>query len=249
MKNKNSSNIIIITFFIGVIIVSSFIYFLNINRKVSFFEKNLKDISVNVYGVFAKGVTPSNELNIKNSLNRELENEVDSLKKVLELNHSLSGFEYVNATVLSRNVSYWLNNIVIDKGSNDSIKKNNAVITTDGLIGKVTMVEKNSSVVKLLTSATYKVSVSVGNKYGILEDYDSKDKYFKVTGIDRDVAVEIGDEVTTSGLGGVFPSGIKIGKVSKIKNDNYGTSKLVYVETEQDFNSIRYVVVLENYNE
>ena len=249
MKKKSASNIIIFTIFIGIIIISSFTYFLDIERKDLYVEKFLRDISVNAYGVFAKSVSSDNEINIKKSLNKELEKEVDSLKKVLELNHNLGGFEYVNATVLSRNVSYWLNNVVIDKGSNDAIKKDNAVITTSGLIGKVTKVNKNSSVVKLLTSSTYKVSVAVGNKYGILEEYDAKNKVFKITGVDRDVSVSIDDEVTTSGLGGVFPSGISIGKVKKIKSDNYGTSKLIYVEPDQDFNDIRYVVVLEKYNE
>ena len=246
---KDKSNILIIIFFVVIIFISSFTYFLNIERDQLSIEEFFKNISVNVYSLFTKSITPSNDTNIKKGLNKELSSEVDSLKKVLELNHNLSGFTYVNATILSRNVSYWLNNLVIDKGSADYIKKNNCVITPDGLIGKVTRVNRNSSVVKLITSSTYKVSVTVGDKYGVLESYNSKEKNFRITGIDRDVKVNIGDEVTTSGLGGIFPSGIYIGDVSKIKSDNYGTSKTVYIKTKQDFNNIRYVTVLEKYDE
>lgn len=246
MKKKNKSSFVIVVFFLSVILLSSFTYFLKPNRKVSPVESFFKDISINIYSVFAKVVTNKQEINFKQSLNNNLTHEVESLKKVLELNHDLSGFHYVNATILSRNVSYWMNNLVIDKGKNDGIQKDNCVVTSDGLIGKITSVNKNSSVVKLMTSSTYKVSVQVGDKYGILEKYNSKDKYFVVTGIDKDVKVSIGDDVITSGLGGVFPSGIFIGNVEKIKNDDYGTTKIVYIRAKQDFNDIRYVTVLEN---
>lgn len=250
MKRKNNkSSIVIIVFFISVILISSFTYFLNPERKISPVESFFKDISINLYGVFTKGITIENNLNIKNSLNNNLIDEVSSLKKVLELNHDLSGFNYVNATILSRNVSYWMNNVVIDKGKKDGIKKDNCVITSDGLIGKITNVNNNSSVVKLLTSSSYKVSVKVGNKFGILDDYDSKSKLFIVNSVDKDVTLSIGDDITTSGLGGVFPSGIFIGKVEKIKNDEYGTSKIIYIKPNQDFNDIRYVTILENKDE
>ncbi len=245
-KKKSSSNLVIIVFFLSVILLSSFTYFLKPNRKVSPIESFFKDISIQVYSLFTRPVTVKQEINFKHSLNENLTQEVDSLKKVLELNHDLSGFHYVNATILSRNVSYWMNNLVIDKGASDGIKKDNCVVTSDGLIGKITSVNKNSSVVKLITSSTYKVSVKVGDKYGILDSYNSRDKYLLITGIDKDVKVKVGDEVITSGLGGVFPSGVFVGNVEKIKNDDYDTSKIVYVKAKQDFNDIRYVTVLEN---
>ena len=249
MKKKNISNVVIIIIFITIILISSFTYIFKVERNNIIGEGFLKNLSVNIYSIFPKTIRDDSNVNIKNGINEELSNEVDSLKKVLELNHNLGGFTYVNATILSRNVSYWLNNLVIDKGSKDNIKKNNCVITPEGLIGKITKVNKNSSIVKLITSSTYKVSVNVGDKYGVLESYNSRKKLFKITGVDRDVKVSLGDKVTTSGLGGIFPSGIYIGSIKKIKNDNYDTSKTVYIEPIQDFNNIRYVTVLEKYDE
>ena len=53
------------------------------------------------------------------------------------------------------------------------------------------------------------------------------------------------DVVLTSGMGGMFPRGIYIGTVSKVKNDKYNISKTLYIKSDQDFNNIHYVTVLK----
>ena len=57
--------------------------------------------------------------------------------------------------------------------------------------------------------------------------------------------IQVGDVVTTSGLGGMFPRGIYIGTVEKIESDKYGLSKTLGVKTTQNFNNIHYVTVLK----
>ena len=243
MKKKKSYPILI--FFLVLIFLSSFTYFLSINRQQSKLEESIKNISTNIYKIFIKRSKNNYKYNIKDSINKDLESEVKSLKTVLELNHTLGRFEYVNATIISRNVSYWLQEIKLDKGTNDKIQINNAVITPEGLIGKITSVTKNTSTVKLLTSSSYKVSIKVNDGYGILTKYNKKKKVFIIEDIDIDLPVKKNDIVETSGLGGVFPSGIYIGKVKNIKNDSDDASKILEIDPTRDFNDIKYVTILE----
>ena len=126
-----------------------------------------------------------------------------------------------------------------------------AVITKNGLIGKITKVSHNSSEVKLITSddTKFKISISIKtnevDNYAILNGYDKKEGLIKATGIDKTTPINVGDNVLTSGLGSMFPGGIFIGNVEKIEKDKYDLSKTVYIKTKQNFNEIHYVTVLK----
>ena len=198
-----------------------------------------------------KNETQTESYTIQKNVNESLEKEIQELKEELELNKTLTEYEPINATVLSRNKSYWFNTITIDKGSKSGIKNNMAVITKNGLIGKITKVSNYSSEVKLITSddVKFKVSVSIktneDDNYAILNGYDKKTGLIKISGIDKTTNINVDDSVLTSGLGEMFPSGIYVGQVKEIKNDKYNLSKIVYIKTNQDFNDIHYVTVLK----
>ena len=126
-----------------------------------------------------------------------------------------------------------------------------AVVTKNGLVGKINRVSNNSSEVKLITSndINYKVSVSIstesGDTYAILNGYDKKTGLLMINGVDKTYDIKENDKVLTSGLGGREPRGIYIGSVKKIKPDKYNLSRTVYLETGQDFDSIHYLTVLK----
>ena len=198
-----------------------------------------------------KEVTASESYLIQKNVNASLEKEIKELKDTLELNKTLTEYDPVNATILSRNKSYWFNTITIDKGKSSGIRNNMAVITKNGLIGKINKVSDNSSEVKLITSddVNYKVSVAIKtnevDNYAILNGYDKETGLIKATGIDKTTPVNMGDVVLTSGLGGMFPGGIYIGVVDKIESDKYNLSKTIYIKTNQNFNDIHYVTILK----
>ena len=188
---------------------------------------------------------------IQKNVNTSLEEEIQELKDILDLNRTLTEYTPINATILSRNKSYWFNQIMIDKGSKDGIEKDMAVVTKNGLVGKVSRVYSHSSEIKLVTSddVNYKVSVTIktgnGDSYAILNGYDSETECVTVTGVDKMSTVKKGDTIVTSGLGGMFPGGIYVGIVEDIKSDKYDLSKTLYIKTSQDFNNIHYVTVLK----
>lgn len=258
-KNKKRKKIIIIVI---VIFCSFFILFysLSSNRKQTVVESYLKDASALVMKVVMlpftslnddKGEDLTESYVIQKNLNVHLEEEIEQLRDALDLNQTLTGYDVVNATVITRNKGYWYQTLTIDKGKNDGLKENMVAITKNGLIGKIEKVTNFSSEIKLITAndVNNKVSVSIATTTGetnaILSGYDKDSDLVQISGVDSRVEINVGDVVTTSGLGGMFPRGIYIGEVETITNDKYGLSKTLGIKTNQDFNNIHYVTILK----
>lgn len=262
-KNKNKKKKIIIISTIILLVIILIPVSLQLNRKPTVFENIFKDTTMIINKVFMYPFTALNKSDytqdesyvIQKNVNESLQKEIEELKAQLKLNSTLTEYSPINATILSRNKSYWFNTLTIDKGKKHGIKEDMAVITSEGLIGKISKVSRLSSEIKLITSddVNYKVSVSIKTSgketYGILNGYDNETKLIKISGIDRSTNVKKGDIVTTSGLGGVFPGGIFVGTVEKSQNDKYDLSKTIYIKTNQDFDAIHYVTVLGEKND
>ena len=236
--------------FIGICAVLAFVlfYYGLTSSKLSSIESLLKDGAVLVQKIVLtpfttlnqnKGKDMTESYTIQKNINVHLEQEIQELKKMLDLNQTLTEYTKENALVLSRNRSYWFQNITIDKGKKAGIKKDMIVITSEGLIGKITKVSSLSSEVSLITTndLNQKVSVSIAGEHG--ESFALLSGYNQEKGLLKD------NVITTSGLGGMYPKGIYIGKVKEIEEDKYNLSKTIYIETKQDFNKIHYVTVLK----
>lgn len=253
MKKRNKK--------IVLVVISTLIFFLlsffmiKDDRKLTFIEKLLKDYTLFINETINPlKLIKNDNLEIEKRYISEIDNlkkEINTLKESLELNTILSDYEVVSATVINRNLGYFYDILTIDKGSNDGIKENRAVITNDGLIGKTIKVSNSTATVKLLTSSTSKSMVSVGIKagdnyvYGILVSYDEKGNYYIIRGITDVTNIEIGSSVTTTGMGDVFPSGILIGEVIEITKDNFDLEAIIKVKPSINVNNIDYVKVLE----
>lgn len=185
------------------------------------------------------------------SENIELRRQLDKLKEELDIDYALTDYDYLNATVISRNVGYWYNTITIDKGTYNGVEKDMVVINSKGLIGRVIRTTTFTSDVRLITTrdTNNKISVMISdgdyNLYGLINGYDYDDNLLVVEGISNTKNVKIGDYVYTAGLGGVFPSGILIGKVSEITTDSYDLAKIIRVTPSTDFSDINYVSILK----
>ena len=226
------------------------------NHKYSFLKNASMTIDKIVMFPFTslnkeKGKDQSESYTIQKNVNKELEDEIEELKEVLELNKTMTEYDTVNATILSRNKSYWFNTIMIDKGTSSGIEENMAVITKNGFIGKISKAYQNSSEVKLITSddINFKVGVAIRTNgidhYAIMNGYDHDNNQMIVNGIDKTTTINKGDIVLTSGLGEMFPAGISIGEVEEIKSDKDNLSKILYIKTKQNFNDMHYVTVLK----
>lgn len=181
----------------------------------------------------------------------ELESEIKKLKETLKLNKTLAENTYLNATIINRNLGYWYNTITIDKGASNGIKIDMAVISKDGLVGKIIKTTNYNSTVKLLTTEDVNnkisVKIQVGSEfiYGLLSGYNIKNKTFIVEGISSNIGIPSNSLVMTTGLGGLFPSGILVGYVTSFTTDNFDLAKIVEVKSKVNFDDLSYVTVLK----
>lgn len=259
-KNKKTKKRNLIILSVVIVAIIALVSSIQLNRANFFGEGLVKSVIMTIDKIVMypftalngeKNVDQSESYLIQKNVNASLEKEIQELKEVLDLKTTLTEYTPINATILSRNKNYWFNQIMIDKGTKDGIKKDMAVITKHGLVGKISRVYSHSSEIKLITcdDVNFKVSVAIqtnsGDSYAILNGYDAKRELVTVTGVDKMSDVKKGDTITTSGLGGMFPSGIYIGVVEEVKDDKYDLSKTLYIKTSQDFNNIHYVTVLK----
>jgi rod shape-determining protein MreC len=135
----------------------------------------------------------------------------------------------VTASIIANSASTWFQSCLLDKGSADGIRKGMAVITPLGVVGQVVSVTTRSAKVLLLTDANSGIDVLVqrtrarGIVSGSLENGTIL-KYVK-----RSEDIQIGDRLVTSGLDGIFPKGVMVGTVIKVRKQNLGLFQYIEV--------------------
>jgi len=188
----------------------------------------------------------------------ELEDQNKRLMEALgftEKQRQSNNYIYRIAEVVTVNPDPYNSTISIDLGDKDGIKENMAVMTIDGLVGRVNKVFGFHSNVQLLTDITdtdnnsKAIAVSVKGKesqsFGMIESYDAKTGYLVMNKVDQADPMQVGDTVITSGLGQVFPGGIEVGRIVSIGPGEFGITHKVMVEPKASFRHIREVFVIE----
>ncbi|AEB73159.1 rod shape-determining protein MreC [Lentilactobacillus buchneri] len=180
-----------------------------------------------------------------------LSRENKQLKRQLNVGSTLTGYEKINAAVITRTPSSWASQVIINKGQASGIKKDMPVIAGPGLIGTVAEVNKTNSKVVLISNTAensnrFAIQVLGDNSKvvnGIITSYDSAANRIIMGNITSNAKLSVGNRVTTSGLGGVIPKGIYVGTVSKVTQDDYGLAKKVYIKPAANLNDIEVVSV------
>ncbi|WP_075877699.1 rod shape-determining protein MreC [Merdibacter massiliensis] len=198
--------------------------------------------------------------------------EKKELQELLDMNDTLEDYTKISAKVISRDVSYWNDQLTLNVGSNDGIEKDMIVVNSQGVVGKIYKVQDTTSIVKLLTcedksnkvavrinftteedtsaeekskdsSGKAKDTKQVDSVEGILESYDSDEQAYVVSLLDEQEIKE-GMQVVTSGKGGVYPSGLFVGTVKKTESLENQLGQVIYVEPVSNFQYFDYVTVI-----
>ncbi|MCE5250856.1 rod shape-determining protein MreC [bacterium] len=183
----------------------------------------------------------SDQISYSNTAIRENER----LRQLLGLRQHLSfGDSVVAATVVGRDVDRVVNTIIIDAGTADGVRKNMAVITAEGLVGKVFESYRSSSSVQIVVDVNSKVSAVVENSdaYGIISWRGGPS--LVMYGLLRQKTPEVGAKVYTTGFGGIFPAGLLIGTVAEESISEVELYASVLVKPAVDFSHLQEVFVL-----
>lgn len=183
----------------------------------------------------------------------EAKREIKELKEHLQMKDSITQYKTQLAQVMFRDADSWNNEITIQLGAKDQVEKDDIVLSSTGVIGKVYEVNQFTSRVKLLTSedrqnnVAVKVSISeTESAEGILQNYDPSRGSFVIHVFDGNDNIKEDMQVITSGKGGVYPSGLLIGTVNTIEELSDSIGKTIYVKPAADFQNFEYVQVLVN---
>lgn len=165
------------------------------------------------------------------------------LKKLLDFKESIQA-QMLPAEVIGYDPSSWFKTVLINKGVEDGISKNMAVVTSDGIVGRVVEVSRATSKLLLMTDHRSAIDAIVQRTRakGIL--VGKVDQRCRLKYVFRSDDVTIGDDIITSGLGGTFPKGLPLGKVSRIKKNGYGMFQEVQVTPIVAFSKLEEVLVI-----
>ncbi|MCS8561872.1 rod shape-determining protein MreC [Weissella cibaria] len=206
---------------------------------------------LNTYNENEKLTTKIDDLAQSKVQLQTLQAENRALKDQLKIDGTLTNYKVVNAVVISRSPSNWQSQLIINKGTNAGLKKGLSVMGSGGLIGRITQVNTTNAKVELLSDDSqvadrFAIRVTNSNSEvidGIVTSFNQSKNLIVMGQITSDVDVKKGDLVTTSGLGGVTPAGLYVGKVASVGKDNYDLSKKIYIKPATDFNNVPVVSV------
>ncbi len=149
----------------------------------------------------------------------------------------------IAAFVISRDPDLIYDNLTINIGTIDSVKIGDSVITSKGLVGHVSAVSKSNSIVTLITRSRISALISETRTQGIVTWLHGNTYSLKF--VDAAAEVKVGQYVKTSGLGGRFPKGLPLGKITTITKDkNSPVFQTVLLESAVDLLNLEEVFVL-----
>ncbi|MCK5853079.1 rod shape-determining protein MreC [bacterium] len=172
------------------------------------------------------------------------ENQYGQLEQLAKLKLKYN-YDILPARIVLKDNMDWSKTIVINRGSRDGLMINMAVISGAGLVGKIIKTGYAYSSVLLLIDSNFKVGARLRNSRfaGLLEGQGMNQLVLNY--LPREATFNEGEEVVTSGLGGIFPAGYLIGTIKKTHFEEYGFYKYVTVKPSVNFNTLETVAVVK----
>lgn len=184
-------------------------------------------------------------------INREL---VENKQKVIELKEALNikdrynQFDMAGANIIAKDPGNWFDVFTLDIGSKDGVEENTPVVTGRGLVGRVIKADLFSCKVISVIDADSSVSARISKTRDLVVikgDMELKQMgTCRMDYIPNDVDIVEGDLVETSGIGGIYPKGIVIGRVRTIQRSDNEFTKHAQIEPVVDFKRLEEVYLL-----
>ena len=220
----------------------------SINRGV----KNFVDFFLNFSEVRSENrelVSENNKLKNKLVEYSDLEAENERLKKILDFKGQRDNYDYVVTNIIGVSGAGILDGYIVDKGTDQGVQKGMVVISAEGLVGQVSSVGSNWSIIQCIINENIAVSVmgeASRDNTGILKGYKgNKDENLTIVdNLPMDSNIKEGEVILTSGLGKVYPKEIRVGEVLSVEEDKVKVMKRAVVKPYVDFNKLEELVIV-----
>jgi rod shape-determining protein MreC len=173
--------------------------------------------------------------------------ELQVLSALLDFARTHSENEYITAAVIGRDISPFLHYVIINRGSDDGLRRGMPVVSSQGLVGRVAAVTADGARVQLITDPDTAINVRIqpSGAEGLLQGSITGD--ITVAAIPQDASIQTGDLILTSGLGGNFPPDMLIGQISGVRQRPVELFQTATVEPVVDFSQLEIVLVIVNF--
>ncbi len=226
-------------------------------------SESIKNAKINSLSTFSFLYQPFNWLDNQLFLNKKLEvlssenlrlslenqvlkvHEAENIRYREFLNFKKrDSINFVGADVISKGSSGNMSSILINRGKKDGVVKNLPVLSSKGVVGKITSVSENSSEVQLISDVNFRISVKIApdEVEGILR-WISED-ICEIAELKKISDIEIGDIVLTSNLSIYFPPNLPVGEVISIFEKSDSSNRIVRIKLFSDLSTINQLFVL-----
>jgi len=180
----------------------------------------------------------------------QLQNQVadtQALAALVKFSRTTPENAYTAASVIGRDPSPFLRYLIIDKGSNDGLRRGMPVVTDQGLVGRVDAVIGSAARVQLITDPGSAVNIRLekAGKEAVLTGSVSGDLSLDL--VPQDVALEAGDVVLTSGLGGGYPTDLIVGQILSVRKRDADLFQQAFVQPVVDFSQLKIVLIITDF--
>jgi len=179
----------------------------------------------------------------QNARDKEIQLSNIRFRSLLEFKQSINR-QVISAEVIGKNPSPWFKSVIVDKGRSDGVEVGFPVVVPNGIVGQVTEVSAYYAKVLLLIDQNNAVDglVQRTRARGVVKGTSADQCVFKY--VLRKHEIEVGDTIISSGLDGVYPKGLRIGRVAGVVKRNSGIFQEVVVTPFADFEKIEEVLVV-----
>lgn len=173
--------------------------------------------------------------------------EAQVLASLLSYARSRPENRYIAASVIQFDTSPFLHYVVINRGSDDGLRRGMPVVTDQGLVGRISAVIAGAARVQLITDpeSTVNVRLQTTGESAILKGSITGDLTLEM--IPQSAQVQSGDLVVTSGLGGNYPPNLVVGQITSVRKRDFELFQTATVQSAVDFKSLDIVLVITNF--
>lgn len=180
-----------------------------------------------------------------------LEEENERLRAYLGMKQQYPSMKMEEGMIIGHSSGNYMTILTLNRGSLHGIEVDMPVVTADGIVGRVTEVGLNWCMVSTLIEHETAVGAYIqrSGAVGIVSgDYSMKNEgVCKITYMDGDADIQIGDKVLSSGNASVYPADLVIGTVTAIETDEYSRNLVATVQPAVDFSSLKWVMIVTGY--
>jgi rod shape-determining protein MreC len=183
------------------------------------------------------------QLALRDSIAAQLREENLRLRRLLKVSDGMS-FDNIGARIVSRTPNYLSQVVYINRGASEGVRLDSPVICERGALGRTVLISQHHAQVQLISNPDSSIGVMLeGSRIpGVLRGLG--EQRLSLHYISNSEAVNVGDRVMTSGLDGIFPKGIPVGKVVESRKGNKSVFRDIEVEPFADLVRTEEVLIL-----